>query len=76
VGTLAGRRLVAAHGRHDAITSFRQTRAFCRAAAEVAADVELVDMGRVGHYMFRRRAAWNDVAIRHCLGALGAARAV
>ena len=51
VEPLAGKPLAAAHGRSDKITSFRQTRAFCRAAEDVASSVELVDRGRIGHYM-------------------------
>jgi alpha-beta hydrolase superfamily lysophospholipase len=71
-GPLAGKHLAAAHGRSDKITSFRQTRAFCLAAERVAASVELEDMGRVGHYMFRHVAAWNRFAVRHSLQMLGA----
>jgi predicted alpha/beta-hydrolase family hydrolase len=70
-GALRGRHLAAAHGRTDKITSLRQTRAFCRAAEEVAASVELQDMGRVGHYMFRRIPAWNDFAVTRSLTQLG-----
>lgn len=68
---LAGKQLAAAHGRSDKITSFRQTRAFCRAAEEVASSVEFHDMGRVGHYMFRRIPAWNRFAVTRSLTQLG-----
>jgi len=64
---LTGKHLAAAHGRSDKITSFRQTRAFCRAAERVAASVELKDMGRVGHYMFRHIPAWNRFAVDQSL---------
>ena len=64
---LAGKRLVAAHGRSDKITSPRQSRAFVRRAADVASSAEFIDMGRVGHYMFRRIPAWNRVAVEHAL---------
>jgi predicted esterase len=68
---LAGKRLAAAHGRSDRITSFRQTRAFCDRAREVAASVEMHDMGRVGHYMFRDIAGWNRFAVSRSLAHLG-----
>ena len=71
VGPLAGKHLAAAHGRSDKITSFRQTRAFCRRAEEVAASVEVRDMGRVGHYMFRNVPAWNSFAATRSLTQLG-----
>lgn len=67
VHTLAGKRFAAAQGRLDRITSFRQTAAFCRRAERVAATTELKDMGRVGHYMFRSRPAWNSFAVTRAL---------
>lgn len=71
LGALAGKPFAAAHGRSDKITSFRQTRAFCQAAEDVAASVELHDMGRVGHYMFRSIPAWNAFAVSRSLAQLG-----
>lgn len=68
---LAGKQLAVAHGRSDKITSLRQTRAFCRGAEGVAASVELTDMGRVGHYMFRHVSDWNAYAVTHTLAQLG-----
>ena len=68
---LAGRHLAVAHGRSDRITSFRQSRAFCREAQGVAASVEHHDMGRVGHYMLRRVPAWNEFALDRSLAQLG-----
>jgi len=68
---LAGKPFAAAHGRSDKITSFRQTRAFCRNAEGVAASVETHDMGRVGHYMFRNIPAWNRFAVDRSLAQLG-----
>jgi pimeloyl-ACP methyl ester carboxylesterase len=68
---LAGKSLAAAHGRSDRITSYRQTRAFCRTAEVVASSVELHDMGRVGHYMFRRVRRWNAFAVDRSLAQLG-----
>lgn len=67
VGTLAGKRLAAAQGRYDRVTSARQTRAFVRRAESVAASTEMKDMGRVGHYMLRRIPTWNDFAITRSL---------
>lgn len=71
VGPLRGRRLVAAHGRVDRITSPRATQAYLQRADGVAASVELRDMGRVGHYMLRRAADWNAVATEAVLRQLG-----
>lgn len=71
VAALAGRRVAAAHGRTDKITSARMTRAFLERASRVAADVEFHDMGRAGHYMFRRVAEWNDFARSRTLAFLG-----
>ncbi len=70
VAALAGRRLVAAHGRRDHITSPRATRAFLDRAEAAGAVTSYVDMGRVGHYMLRRAADWNVVALTRCLDLL------
>ncbi len=59
---LAGRHLVAAHGRRDRITSFRATAAYVERARAVAASATLQDMGAVGHYLLRHVGAWNDLA--------------
>jgi pimeloyl-ACP methyl ester carboxylesterase len=64
VAPLSGKRLVAAHGRADRITSFVATREFVRRASGVAEHAELQDMGAVGHYMLRRVRDWNTVAGR------------
>jgi predicted esterase len=74
VSPLTDRHLAAAHGRRDRITSPRQTRAFVLRAERVAASAELQDMGRVGHYMFRRIAAWNDFAVSRSLAFASAPR--
>jgi predicted esterase len=63
VEPLMGKHFTAAHGRSDKITSAKQTRAFAHRAERVAASVEVKDMGRVGHYMFRRIRGWNDFAL-------------
>jgi predicted esterase len=67
VGALEGKHLAAAHGRADKITSFRATSEFVRRAGAVAASAELVDMGRLGHYMLRGHRRWNDVAATRSL---------
>lgn len=67
---LTGKAFAAAHGRRDKVTSFRQTRAFCRNAEGVASSVEFHDMGRVGHYMFRGISAWNRFAATRSLDLL------
>ena len=59
---LAGRHLVAAHGRRDRITSFRATAAYVDRARSVAASATLHDMGEVGHYLLRHVGAWNDLS--------------
>lgn len=67
VSALAGRHLVAAHGRRDRITSFRATATYVDRARPLAASAELRDMGQAGHYMLRRISAWNDVAATSAL---------
>jgi predicted esterase len=73
VSTLAGTRLVGAHGRRDRITSSSQSARFVDRAARVAASAQLLDMGPVGHYLLRRTAAWHEVAetaVRAIVGAM------
>lgn len=67
VEQLRGKPFAAAQGRRDRITSFRATRAFAVRAESVGSSVEMHDMGKVGHYMFRRRAQWNDFAVTRSL---------
>lgn len=67
VGALTGRTLVAAHGSRDRITSPRATRAYVERARAAGADASYVDMGRAGHYMLRRAAAWNELAVTESL---------
>ena len=66
VRALAGKRLVAAHGTRDRITSAKATQAYLRRAAAVA-EVEYVDMGPLGHYLLTGRRRWNDVGVDSCL---------
>ena len=74
VRTLAGRSLVAAHGRRDRLTSFAQTQRFVERARAVATDAELVDMGPRGHYLIAGASEWNDVALESSLRMLDADR--
>ncbi len=71
VSTLAGRDLVAAHGRRDRITSFAETSLYVERARRAADDVELRDMGPLGHYMLSGARSWNTVAIESSLRMLG-----
>jgi pimeloyl-ACP methyl ester carboxylesterase len=71
VRALAGKSLLAAHGRRDRITSYAASAAYVARAGAVAEEAELVDMGPVGHYMFRRAGTWNDLAVRGALTLLG-----
>ena len=62
VTALAGRRLLAAHGRRDHITRAQDTRAYVERAREVASEAAYTDMGDRGHYLLRGAAAWNTFA--------------
>ncbi len=63
VDALAGKVLVAAHGRRDRITSARSSRRYVDRASEIAEDARFRDMGALGHYMLTGAARWNQVAI-------------
>jgi predicted esterase len=67
VDALRGKRLYAAHGSRDRITSARATRAYVERASEVAARAEFRDMGPLGHYLLRSRDQWNAVALQESL---------
>ena len=73
VDALAGKHLVAAHGRSDRITSYTHTEAFVERASRVAASTQMIDMGPLGHYMLKSSGLWNDVAVSHCFDLLGRA---
>jgi hypothetical protein len=62
---------VAAHGRRDRITSFRETARYVDRAREVADRVELHDMGALGHYMLAGSRRWHEVALASVLDVLG-----
>lgn len=59
---LRGRRVVAAHGRRDRITSIRMTETFLARAQRTGVAADLVDMGLLGHYMLSGSSRWNDFA--------------
>lgn len=71
VSTLAGRTLLAAHGRRDRITSFKETARYVERARRVADSAQLQDMGALGHYMLTGSARWHEVAISSSLEILG-----
>ena len=73
VSPLEGRTLLAAHGRRDRITSFKQTARYVERARTVADSAELTDMGALGHYMLTGSGRWHDVAIASALALLRAA---
>jgi predicted esterase len=73
VATLAGRSLVAAHGRRDRITSYPQTVAYVERARRVATEATLHDMGPLGHYMLSGAERWNDIALEASLRLLARA---
>jgi predicted esterase len=75
VRTLAGRSLVAAHGRRDRITSYAETARYVERARRVAVDATLRDMGPLGHYMLTGAEQWNDVALDSALQVLDSAPA-
>lgn len=70
VASLTGKRLVAAHGSRDRITSARATRDYVARAARAGSEATYVDMGPVGHYLLRRARAWNALALDHALAML------
>lgn len=70
VSALAGKRLVAAQGSRDRITSAAATSAYVARAGRAGVDATYVDMGPVGHYLLRRVRAWNDLAAREALRGL------
>lgn len=70
VDPLAGKHLVAAHGRADRITSARASALYVARADEVTASARFIDRGRVGHYLLRDVRGWNQVAVRETVGIL------
>lgn len=70
VDALAGKHLVAAHGRADRVTRFTDTERYVARAGDAAASAELVDMGDAEHYMLKDLPAWNRVAAQRTLALL------
>ncbi|MFT4262917.1 MAG: alpha/beta hydrolase, partial [Nocardioides sp.] len=66
VEPLRGKRLLAAHGSRDRITSPDATRRYVERAWEIA-QASYADMGPTGHYLLRRADAWNRLALEGCL---------
>ena len=67
VEPLAGKDLVALHGRDDRVTSYAETEALLHRAAGVAEHVEMVDMGARGHTMMDGLRTWNATVRRQVL---------
>jgi len=70
VDALTGKHLVAAHGSRDRITSPRATAHYVERAAAVAASARFVDMGPLGHYLFKGLRRWNATAVTEVLSVL------
>lgn len=70
VAGLTGKRLVAAHGSRDRITSARATREYVARASAAGAHATYVDMGPAGHYLLRRARVWNALAHNQALAML------
>ena len=73
IRALAGKHLVAAHGRRDRITSYAHTQAYVERASQVAASARMIDMGGRGHYLINGSYIWNDIALTHSCALLDAA---
>lgn len=73
VALLRGRRLLAAHGRGDRITSYDATAGYVDRAAMAGVESRLVDMGPLGHYMLAGARRWNAVARDLTLDVAGSA---
>lgn len=65
---ITGKRLVAAHGSRDRITSAKVTRQVLERAEPLARSASFIDMGPIGHYMLRRPRLWNQTALREAIG--------
>lgn len=65
VQSLAGRRLVIAHGTNDRITDPALSAAFADRARQVASDVHLEFIPGDGHAMLRRAGLWHRLAAGH-----------
>ncbi len=67
VHPVAGKDLVALHGRKDTVTSYAETEALLERATGVASHVEMVDMGPRGHTMMDGLHTWNATVRRRVI---------
>jgi predicted esterase len=67
---LHDRHLVVGHGRRDRITSFALSQEYVERSRAVARSASFHDLGPLGHYMLRDRAAWNAFAVASVLDVL------
>lgn len=70
VGALREKRLLAAHGRADRVTSYAATEEYVRRAAAVTTHAELTDMGDLGHSLVRGARRWHRFALDSCRNVL------
>jgi dienelactone hydrolase len=70
VSTLAGRRVLIAHGDRDRITDPRASAAYARAAEQVAQSVSFVSIAGEQHAMLRRARLWHELSTGFVLGVL------
>jgi pimeloyl-ACP methyl ester carboxylesterase len=70
VATLAGRRVLLAHGTRDRMTSAVATARYADKARAVAATTSYVSVEGDGHAMLRRAALWHRLAAQFSVGAL------
>jgi pimeloyl-ACP methyl ester carboxylesterase len=70
VRTLAGRRVLIAHGEFDRVTDPRASAAYARAAAAYAKSVSYVRVAQDRHAMLRRAPLWHRLTAGFVLGVL------
>jgi dienelactone hydrolase len=70
VRTLAGRRVLIAHGDRDRMTDPRASAAYARAAEPYAESVTFVSIAGERHAMLRRARLWHDLSTGFVLGVL------
>jgi alpha-beta hydrolase superfamily lysophospholipase len=70
VRTLAGRRVLLAHGDRDRITDPRATRSYAQAAEQYAETVTFVSIAGERHAMLHRANLWHDLSTGFVLGTL------
>lgn len=70
VATMAGRRLLIAHGDHDHITNPKASAAYARAAADVAESVSYITVRGEQHAMLKQARLWHRLAAGFVVGVL------